>query len=70
VIKGNWGLRADIMKFAEYQNPNNSQVTAKFMLPPFQAFVLPVLSISIAVIWSVGAKDGSFHFGAVCGVSG
>ena len=43
-------------------------MTAMFILPPFQVFALPVFSISIAVIWGVGAKDGSFHFAAVRGV--
>jgi hypothetical protein len=32
-----------------------------FILPPFQAFDLAVLSISIAAIWGVSAKDKLFH---------
>jgi len=44
--------------------------TAMFILPPFQAFNLSVLSISIAAIWGVSAKDKFFHLPANSGTTG
>jgi hypothetical protein len=33
-----------------------------FILPPFQVFTLPVLSIAIAAILGISEKDKLFHF--------
>ena len=42
-------------------------MSAVFILLPIQVFVLPVLSISIAAIWGVSAKDKLFHFAVKVG---